>query len=149
MVEKVFPAIRAAYKHLKKHVVVQVDGARPHTRSSIQASIEAECTRDGCSITVEQQPAQSPDFNVLDLGFFHSLQVRASQIKAGGSLQNIVDSVTTAYCNHDPNTLEWVWQALFNVFDATLRHDGGNDFPVPHAGTGQRRLAGISRGPGI
>ena len=136
MVEKVFPAVRNAYKHAKKHVVIQIDGAKPHTKSSIQASIEEECCKQGYNITVERQPAQSPDFNVLDLGFFHSLQVRASQIKAGGNLQDIVDAVTTAFHNHDPSTLKRVWQALFHVFDATLRHDGGNDFPVPHVGTG-------------
>ena len=78
MVEKIFPIVRDAYKHLKPHVVVQVDGAKPHTKSSIQASINAECSKKGYKIVVEQQPAQSPDFNVLDLGFFHSLQLPAA-----------------------------------------------------------------------
>ena len=77
MVEKVFPAIRDAYKHLTKQVVIQIEGAKPHIKPSIQASIEAECSKKGYSITLEQQPAQFPDFNVLDLGFFHSLQVQA------------------------------------------------------------------------
>ena len=50
--------------------------------------------------------------------------------------------MTTAFYNHDSNTLERMWQALFHVFDATLRHDGGNDFPVPHAGTGAAHIRG-------
>ena len=89
MVGKVFPAIRDAYKHLKKQVVIQIDGAKPHIKSSIQASIEAECSKQGYNITLERQPAQSPDFNVLDLGFFHSLQVQASKIKESGNLQDV------------------------------------------------------------
>lgn len=84
MLEKVFPTIRNAYKHLQTHVFIQVDGAKPHTKSSIQASTEAECCKEGYNITLEWQPAQSPEFNVLDLGFFHSLQVWASEIKEGG-----------------------------------------------------------------
>ena len=142
MVEKVFPAVRDAYKHLKTHVVIQVDGAKPHTKASIQASIEAECCKQGYHIILERQPAQSPDFNVLDLGFFHSLQVRADEIKQGKDFQDIVDAVTTAFYDQDPATLERVWQALFHVFDATLYNDGGNDFAMPHAGTGAAQIRG-------
>ena len=64
MVEKVFLAVRDAYKHLKMHVVIQVDGAKPHPKASIQASIEAECRKQGYHIILERQPAQSPNFNV-------------------------------------------------------------------------------------
>ena len=101
MVEKVFPTIRDAYKHLKKQVVIQIDGAKPHIKSLIQASIEVECSKQGYNITLEWQPAQSPKSTVLDLGVFHSLQVQASKIKDSGNLQDVVDAVTT-YCDVCP-----------------------------------------------
>ena len=43
---------------------------------------------------------------------------------------------------HDSSTLEHMWQALFHMFDATLSHDGGKDFPVPHPGTGAAQIRG-------
>ena len=52
MVEKVFPTIKDAYKHLKKEVVIQIDGVKPHTKSSTQASIEAECSKQSYNITL-------------------------------------------------------------------------------------------------
>ena len=53
-VQKFFPTVRDAYKHLKTHVVIQVDGAKPHTKSSIQASIEVECSKQGYKIVLER-----------------------------------------------------------------------------------------------
>ena len=136
MVEQVFPSIRDAYKHLKKQVVIQIDGAKPYIESSIHASIKVECSKQVYNITLEQQPAQSLDFNVLELGILHSLQVQASQIKESRNLQEVINAVAMAFYNHDSNTLERMWQALFHVSDTTLCHNMDNDFPVPHTGTG-------------
>ena len=68
MVEKNFPTIRDARKHLKKQVVIQINGAKPHIKSSIPTSIEVECSKQRYNITLERRPAQ-----ILDLDFFHSL----------------------------------------------------------------------------
>ena len=54
MVEKVFLAIRDAYKLLKKQVVIQIDGAKPHIKLSVQESIEAEYSKQGYNITLER-----------------------------------------------------------------------------------------------
>ena len=144
---KVFPAIRDAYKQLKKQVVIQINGAKPHIKSSIQASIEAECSKKGYNITLERQPAQNPHFNVLDLGFFLSLQVQASKIKESRNLQDFVDTVTMAFYKHDSNTFERMWQALFHVFDAILFMMGVTTSPCLTLGQECHKCVGISRGP--
>ena len=40
------------------------------------------------------------------------------------------------------DTLEWVWQSLFKVYNQTLRKMGDNDFSVEHTGVRVRQMAG-------
>jgi hypothetical protein len=141
MLQNVIPAVKACFGHAKRSVVLQIDGAKPHIKGSIQAAIAAACKSGGFNINLRQQPANSPDFNVLDLGFFSSLQQKAAALKEGGEVADLVRSVEAAFWDQDPRVLERVWQALFGVLNATLEHDGDNDFRVPHQGTAaaQRR----------
>ena len=97
MVEKAFPTIRNAYKHLKKHIVIQIDGARPHVKSSIQALIKAECFKQGYNITLEWQPTQSLGFNVLDLGCF--------SLFASPSIEDQGEQKSTGCCQCPDNGL--------------------------------------------
>ena len=39
------------------------------------------------------------------------------------------------------DTLEWVWQSLFKVYNQTLRKMGDNDFSVEHTGVRVRQMA--------
>ena len=41
------------------------------------------------------------------------------------------------------DTLEWVWQSLFKVYNQTLRQMGDNDFSVEHTGVRVRQMAGM------
>lgn len=52
---------------------IQQDNARPHTRDD-DPEMTAEGLKDGWNIKLQSQPANSPDFNVLDLGFFNAIQ---------------------------------------------------------------------------
>ena len=132
MVEKVFPAVRSAMRHAKRTTVLQLDGAKVHFKRSIRADIDRELNRDGFAIKLEQQPSNSPDLNVLDLGFFHSLQRKVAKIKHGGNLVDIVENVQMAFESYPPATLENVWQSLVLGMNNILRAEGGNDFPLPH-----------------
>ena len=89
----------------------------------------------------------NPGFHRLGPWLFHSLQVQASKIKERGNLQDVVDAVTTAFYTRDSNTPERAWQALFHVFDATLRHDWVTTSPCLTLGRERRKFVRISRGP--
>ena len=108
LVEKLFPAIRSAMKHAKTTTVLRMDGAGNHFKRSIHHEISQELTKDGFDIRLEQQPSNSPDLNVLDLGFFHSLQTRVAKIKEGGKLVDILSNVNKAFKEYPPETLERV-----------------------------------------
>ncbi|CAM9450056.1 unnamed protein product [Discosporangium mesarthrocarpum] len=72
MFDKVIPAIKARMPRPPGHTIfVQQDGAKPHTGGVVMVAIQAKA---GDSIILETQPANSPDLNLNDLGFFHSIQ---------------------------------------------------------------------------
>lgn len=55
-------------------VVIQCDGASPHTGKDNINQLNREGQKKGWDIRFVQQRAQSPDLNVNDLGFFRSLK---------------------------------------------------------------------------
>lgn len=116
-------------------VVIQINGLNPHVKASIQAAICNACTIDGFNITIEKQPANSPDFNISDLGFFHSLQKNVFMVKRVRDAEDIVSVVETAFVQYDWRTLERMWHSYFHLMDATLKCASGNDHSLPHSGT--------------
>lgn len=136
MVKNIVPDI---IKHMPwagldgRTLVIQHDGALPHTGKGNTAywpkHFKSKYPRR--SIIVVTQPAQSPDLNVLDLGFFRSLQSRVCSA-ASTSLADMTDNVERLYWEYDAATMERVWQSLFSVYNCILQHKGGNQFELPH-----------------
>ncbi|CAN0210245.1 unnamed protein product [Discosporangium mesarthrocarpum] len=81
------------------------------------------------SIILETQPANSPDLNVNDLGFFHSIQ----QLKEEVGVSSPEDLVVTmeAFDVYPRETLERVWQSLFAVLGEVLGSKGDNSYRLP------------------
>ena len=57
----------------KNTIFIQQDNARPHA-SMHNAAVEEEGRKHGWKFAIRNQPANSPDVNVLDLGFLNSIQ---------------------------------------------------------------------------
>jgi len=75
MIEKVLPAIRAKWPHedVNKPIYIQQDNAPSHLELNDPLFCQA-AQQDGFDIRLVCQPANSPDFNILDLGFFRAIQ---------------------------------------------------------------------------
>ena len=142
MVNKVLPAVRKQFWHAKTSVVIQLDGARPHWKASIQPELEAALHFEGFKIKLVQQPSNSPDLNVLDLGFFSSLQRSSDRIRFGGSIEDIVSNTMKAFESYPWETLERVWRSLFAVMACILAENGSNAFDLPHVGKEAEKNAG-------
>ena len=124
-------------------LVYQHDGATPHSgkgNNDYWPEMLARLYPDR-SIKVIVQPAQSPDLNILDLGFFNSLANLAYDTDPE-SLCALLDAVEACYWEYDPKTLERVWQAQFNVYNCILEARGDNNFILPHTGVSKRQRAG-------
>ena len=86
------------------------------------------------------QPAQSPHFNINDLGFFASLKSRVRGMNAS-TVDELVQTIFDQYEEYDGDTLERVWQSL-KAYNQTLRKLGDNDFSVEHTGVRKRQREG-------
>lgn len=75
LLEEVIPAIKASWpaSGRRERVRAQHDNAPSHNIND-DPDIVRECTRDGWDIQFVSQPANTPDLNILGLGFFNSIQ---------------------------------------------------------------------------
>jgi hypothetical protein len=136
------PAIKQKMPWMRnREIVVQQDGARPHTGKGNLDALQ-EAGNDGrWSINLITQPAQSPDLNINDLGFFRSLKTRVLQMRFS-TIEGMMKVVYDEYERYDTETLERVWQCLFVVYNKVLEELGGNGYKLDHTGTRQAQLRG-------
>ena len=88
---------------------------------------------DGWDIRMRCQLLNSPDLNVLDLGFFTSIQTIQYREEIY-KIKHLTTSVENAYDALGCKTLDNVILNLQKVFEYCLAHHGGNDYTFPHAG---------------
>ncbi|ETI35702.1 hypothetical protein F443_18017 [Phytophthora nicotianae P1569] len=71
LLEYVIPAIKAKWPHAQmlQPIKIQQDNARPHVDVNDPVVVAAG-TSGGWNIRLANQPAQSPELNALDVGFF-------------------------------------------------------------------------------
>ncbi|ETP23771.1 hypothetical protein F441_03145 [Phytophthora nicotianae CJ01A1] len=94
LTQNAIPAVNRIWPGDKK-IVDQQDNASPH-RGSDRSAVKAAATADGWSITFVSQPPRSPDFNVLDLGWFRSLQALQSS-KPTRDIDGLIVAVNAAF----------------------------------------------------
>ena len=89
-----------------KTIYIQQDNAKPHILNNDPIFWEA-ANQDAFKIHLVQQPPNSPDINVLDLGFFRSIQSLQHQ-KAAYNYTQLVREVTGAFEALENYTLRFV-----------------------------------------
>jgi hypothetical protein len=93
---------------------------------------------------MDTQPSNSPDLNILDLGFFHSLKVRAGHLKhRAHNIDQMIANIKEAYEDYDYDTLNHIWAHLFGVYNCILQVDGDNQYAAPHDGVRTRTSRGL------
>lgn len=135
--EKVIPAIRAKFPQESKEVLIQHDNATPH---AVELTT-ADATTDGWNMTISNQPPNSPDFNVLDLGFFNSIQSLQQQKRMTG-VDELIKAVEESYWSQEIATLENVWLTWQKSMECSLLAEGSNKYQLPHMGKARLRSRG-------
>ena len=96
LIENVFPAIRQKMpvKSKWKTLFVQEVNAKPHPGVN---DVDVICAgaRDRWDIKLKSQPPNSPDHNVLDLGFFNAIQTLQHQASPQ-SVDKLIQAVISA-----------------------------------------------------
>ncbi|GMF65817.1 unnamed protein product [Phytophthora lilii] len=142
IINKVIPAIKAAWPSGEKWKVIfiQQDNAKPHLAPT-DPDVVAAGTSDGWNIRMLCQPPNSPDFNVLDLGFFTSIQ--SLQLRKGAhGINLLVEAVTAAYEQISVEALDNVFLSLQSVMLCALACKGGNEYKLPHSSKARLRREG-------
>ena len=87
--------------------------------------------KDGFYIQLVQQPPNSPDMNVLDLGFFRPIQALQYQ-KVSYNVTQLVKAVNNAFQNLSPQCLRFVFITLQACMIEVMRRQRGFDYHIPH-----------------
>lgn len=139
VISKVIPAIQEKWPVQGESITIRQDNAKPHL---IDIEKVAEKSREkGWDISVESQPPNSPDFNILDLGFFAAIQ-SLQQEKAMTNIDELVTAVKEAFWEQEPHTLNSVWLSLQKCMEASMLKEGNNNYKLPHMSKRKLRSSG-------
>ena len=70
--------------------------------------------------------ANSPNVNLLDLGFFDAIQ--SFNDAAQKNKEELIHAVSTAYDNYPQEKLNHTWLTLQSVFSQIILNHGGNNY---------------------
>lgn len=90
----------------------------------------AACGTDGWDIRFMNQPTQSPDLNVLDLGFFHLIQSLQDRTTPR-TIDELIAAVNDAFDCDPPETLGKVWTTLQAVLQEIMLCKADNKYELP------------------
>ncbi|KAL4565371.1 hypothetical protein LXL04_029463 [Taraxacum kok-saghyz] len=133
LIEKVLPDIRAKWPgNQVGPIFIQQDNAKPHIDVNDSEFLEA-ASRDGFDIRLSFQPSNSPDLNVLDLGFFRAIQSLQEQ-EVLGTIDELVHAVQTSFERMQSQQLNNVFLTLQTCMKEIIKVQGGNNYQIPHIG---------------
>ncbi|XP_074293660.1 uncharacterized protein LOC141620774 [Silene latifolia] len=111
LINKVIPAIHSKWPaSMSKEIIIQQDNAKPHIKGNDLDFLMA-ANSNGFNISLTQQPPNSPDLNVLDLGFFNSIQSLQAKTRAS-TIDKLVSNVLEAWDEEPAQCLSDVWLSL-------------------------------------
>lgn len=118
---------------IDNNIILQQDGAKAHLPDDdpLFAAKVTELFGDPTAVKLYTQPAQSPDLNVNDLGFFNSLQSRYYQTAPKDALE-LIEMVEETYKNYPAKKLNRIWLTLQSVMNQVINQRGDNDYTIPH-----------------
>jgi hypothetical protein len=99
LIEDLFPAVHAEWPQERPAPFIQQDNAKPHLLLNDPDIIAALAGADReISIQLMMQPANSPDFNILNLCFFRSLP-SLSQKRKSRNMKELIENVEVSGMN--------------------------------------------------
>ena len=126
------PAIKRDWPRARRGETIwaQHDNA-PSNNLNEDPDINREGTADGWGIKFINQPPNSPDLNILDLGFFNSIQSLQDRTTPR-AIGDLIAEVNTAFNAQGPEKLGAVWTTLQTILQEIMLAKGDNTFKLPH-----------------
>ena len=131
LIQKFLPAINERWPTNNGRIWLQQDGAKLHI---LEDDVEFKEAVDeiGLNLTMYTQSPNSPDTNILDLGFFRAIQLFNDDYPANE--EELIKSVEKAYGEYPLHKLNHVWLTLQSCLNIIIENDGGNDYKILHMG---------------
>jgi hypothetical protein len=124
-----------------ERLFIQHDGASAHDKGGNKEFFETDEHTQLFNIGIIKQPAQSPDLNVNDLGFFRSLKCQVDSAKdVRGNLIDMIALIEKTFDEYDADTVERIFAHLVEVYRSILHCEGNNNYANPHADVRKRQL---------
>lgn len=143
LIDNVVPAIRAKWPADDRRCVVrlQQDNAPSHRQCKKKkddepwvAELETLMSdpQHRVRIAIKEQPPNSPDTNINDLGFFASLQSVSWTQTPATTMDGLIDNVKKAFDEYKPDCLNRIWLTHQAILNEILASNGSNNYSIPH-----------------
>ena len=131
LIQKFLPVVKEKWPTRNARIRLQQDGAKSHI---LEDDVEFKEVVDeiGLNLTMFTQSLNSPDTNILNLGFFRAIQLFNDDCPANE--EELIKSVEKAYGEYPYRKLNCVWLTLQSCLNMIIENDGGNDYKIPHMG---------------
>ena len=132
MIKLVLPDIKRKMP-LNNNIIVQQDGAKAHLPvddPAFKAKV-LELYGNEDAVKLYTQPAQSPDLNVNDLGFFASLQSMYYRKDPKNAIE-LIEMVESCFNDYHVYKLNRIWLSLQCCMNKIIEEKGDNKYKIPH-----------------
>ncbi|KAM0831755.1 hypothetical protein ACQ4PT_065325 [Festuca glaucescens] len=132
LVKYVLPAIKNKWPLCDRWntIYIQQDNAKTHVACD-DPIVVSEAVKGNWDIRMVFQPPNSPDMNILDLGWFASIQ-SMFQKKFPKTLKEIVEKVDESLVEYPHEKLNRIFLTHQNCMRAIIKHKGSIHYDLPH-----------------
>ena len=141
LISNVLPAIKQKWPVGMKNIIIQHDDARPHCINFDSQCLTDECYSGGWNISFIFQPPNSPDLNILDLGFFNSIQSIQYQ-QSPKNIDELIEVVQKAFQDVTTTSTDNVFLSLQMAMESIMNCGGKNNYKLSHMCKDKLRLEG-------
>ena len=132
LINKLIPAILEKWPRrdrMSRTIYIQQDGAKNHICEDDKEFNNALTVHE-IDAKLYTQTLNSPDVNLLDLGFFRAIQ--SFKDASPKNEAELIQSVQDAYENYSRHKLNRTWLTLQSCFNQIILHHGDNDYSIEH-----------------
>ncbi|XP_057443966.1 uncharacterized protein LOC130736137 [Lotus japonicus] len=132
LIDQVLPAIKEKWpiEDAKNPIFIQQDNARTHISHDDDEFVKA-ATQDGFDIRLMCQPANSPDLNVLDLGFFIAIQSLQHK-EAPKNIDQLVSAVLKSFEDFSIIKSNFIFVTLQSCMIEIMKISGSMNYKIPN-----------------
>ena len=134
---EVLPAISDKWPDAHGEIFIQHDGAPSHFKDENEDWLLAAAIFSNVrqlNLKLKYQAPNSPDTNILDLGFFRSLQSLQFQQEPATTTVGLMNNVRRAFDEYDPKLLNRAFITHQDCMGQIIEEKGGNDYSISHMG---------------